>query len=56
MSNRDTGQWDWEAARELQLSQTLLSSPAQRLEWLEQAIRLAHQSGALARYRANKNK
>lgn len=39
----------WEASRRAQLRTIAASSPGQRLRWLEQALRLAAASGALAR-------
>ncbi len=43
--------WDagWEEARRRQQIDFLKATPAQRLEWLEEMIRLAHKSGALPR-------
>ena len=43
--------WDvtWEASRAAQLRAIAKSTPAQRLEWLEQALRLALATGALPR-------
>ena len=45
-----SGGWDaasWEGAERAQLETMLTATPAQRLAWLEQAMRLAHASGAL---------
>jgi len=39
----------WEEHREEQLARTLTTTPAERLEWLEGAIRLAYGIGALPR-------
>jgi hypothetical protein len=39
----------WQSSREAQFRAMAKSTPAQRLEWLEQALRLASESGALAR-------
>ena len=39
----------WEAARKAQLRDAASSTPAQRLLWLEDALRLASMSGALSR-------
>lgn len=41
--------WDasWRGHRERQRQAWLDSTPAQRLAWLEAALRLAHRSGAL---------
>lgn len=54
MSEKTTGTEDawpvsWEAARNAQLRDTASSTPAQRLLWLEDALRLASMSGALSR-------
>ena len=38
---------DWNADDQSLLSATLLATPAQRLAWLEEALRLAYASGAL---------
>ena len=42
-------QWDasWEDVERAQLETMLAATPAQRLAWLEEAMRLAHASGAL---------
>ena len=40
-------QGDWDAARQDLLAATLAATPAQRLAWLEEALRLAYTSGAL---------
>lgn len=42
---------DWASARRRKLTLGLRVSPAERLHWLEQALRMAAQSGALARLR-----
>ncbi len=49
--NQTEDEWpvSWKASRRAQLREMAKSSPAQRLEWLEQALRLAQSSGALAR-------
>lgn len=39
----------WEASRQAQFRAMAKATPAQRLEWLEHALRLASASGALAR-------
>ena len=39
----------WEASREAQFRAMARATPAQRLAWLEQALRLAQASGALSR-------
>jgi hypothetical protein len=48
---RVDGDWpvSWEASRREQLRAMASASPSQRLEWLEQALRLADESGALRR-------
>ena len=42
--------WDvsWADVERAQLETMLAATPAQRLAWLEEAMRLAHASGALA--------
>ena len=49
------GRWDatWKGARRQLLETTLAATPAQRLAWLEEALELAHRSGALARRSAD---
>lgn len=44
--------WDvgWDARRR-QLDASLAATPAQRLQWLEEMIAFAHQTGALPRPR-----
>ena len=42
--------WDaasWEGVERVQLETMLAATPAERLAWLEAAMRLAHASGAL---------
>ena len=42
--------WDaasWEGAERAQLETMLAATPAERLAWLKEAMRLAHASGAL---------
>ena len=42
--------WDatsWEGVERAQLETMLAATPAERLAWLEEAMRLAHASGAL---------
>lgn len=46
MTDFDAG---WDAARRVQLERALEATPAERLAWLEQAIELAHRTGALPR-------
>lgn len=40
-------QLDWDAEDQSLLSVMLLATPAQRLAWLEEVLRLAYASGAL---------
>ena len=44
-------EWDasWAGTERAQFNAVLSATPAQRLAWLEEAIRLAHASGALPR-------
>ncbi len=46
-----TGEWgaSWEANRRRELTMGLDATPARRLAWLEEAIALAHLTGALPR-------
>jgi hypothetical protein len=41
----------WAETRDFRIALTLEATPAQRLEWLEQAIVLAYKAGALPRPR-----
>jgi hypothetical protein len=41
----------WAETRDYRIALTLEATAAQRLEWLEQAIELAHKAGALPRPR-----
>ena len=41
----------WEDAEKRKLTNAVAATPAQRLAWLEEAIRLAHQTGALPKPR-----
>jgi len=45
----DESDWqvDWESHRRYQLTTALEATPAQRLAWLEDMIRLAYRTGAL---------
>ena len=43
----ETPEADWDAAQQDLLAATLAATPAQRLAWLEEALRLAYASGAL---------
>ena len=48
------GKWEfasWEGARRDRLRLALSATPAQRLAWVEEALEIAHRSGALERYR-----
>ena len=47
---RPPERWDvtWADVERAQLETMLAATPAQRLAWLEEAMRLAHASGALA--------
>jgi hypothetical protein len=47
MSSEMTRPADWNATDQSLLSATLAATPAQRLAWLEEAVRLAYASGAL---------
>lgn len=46
-SHRPMRQLDWDAEDQSLLSVMLLATPAQRLAWLEEVLRLAYTSGAL---------
>lgn len=50
-SDADGFDGSWEAARKRKLTLALEATPAQRLAWLEEAIRFAHAAGALPRPR-----
>lgn len=52
MPGDDDWHCDWEAARRRKLTLALVATPAERLQWLEEAIRLAWRTGALPRPRA----
>jgi hypothetical protein len=39
----------WDATRRFQMERALTATPAERLAWLEEAIALAHATGALPR-------
>ena len=49
--SRTEGDWpvSWEASRRAQFQDMAKATPAQRLDWLEQALRVALASGALSR-------
>ena len=50
----DAQKWvgTWAEVEQAQLETMLRATPAQRLEWLEEAMRLAHASGALGTVRS----
>ncbi|MBI4516602.1 MAG: hypothetical protein HY699_12395 [Deltaproteobacteria bacterium] len=48
---RDQWGCGWEAQRLRQLTMGLAATPAQRLAWLEEMMRLAHRTGALPKPR-----
>lgn len=50
----DHNDWqaDWQSTRRRKLLLGLGVTPAERLRWLEQGLRIAHASGALERRRA----
>jgi len=45
----DEWQADWETSRRAQLDSQMAATPAQRLAWLEDALRIAFAAGALPR-------
>ncbi len=53
MSDRpiESADWqvDWDSHRDAQLAAVAAATPAQRLAWLEEAIRFAYRTGALPR-------
>lgn len=51
MTEKDSGDWPvtWEASRRAQRLDALRSTPEQRLARLEEPLRIAYESGALAR-------
>jgi hypothetical protein len=49
MAERRAGDAGWEDARRFALERALDATPAERLAWLEEAIALAHGTGALPR-------
>ncbi len=51
----DDWAWDWDAQERRKYTIGLDATPAQRLEWLEEMIELAHASGALPRPRQDSN-
>jgi hypothetical protein len=50
-NDREEPVGSWAETRDFRIELTLAATAAQRLEWLEQAIMLAHKSGALPRPR-----
>lgn len=48
-SDTSTRDWqgDWEGNEQAELRSWLKATPAERLSWLEEAIRRAHEAGAL---------
>lgn len=53
MNDWSSGAWDGHGQRDLRIAQ---ATPAQRLAWLESALRLAAASGALARAREERQR
>jgi hypothetical protein len=49
--DRSEVEWpvSWRAAREVQRRDMARATPVQRLQWLEEALRVAYVSGALSR-------
>ncbi len=45
----------WASVVDAQIRARLRATPMQRLQWLEEALAIAHESGALARLRAQKH-
>lgn len=56
-TTEDSERWivTWEGVERAQLETMLTATPAQRLAWLEEALRLAHASGALAAARQERD-
>ena len=56
--NRQSQRWavTWTDVERAQLESMLRATPRQRLEWLENAMRLAHASGALGTRRELSNR
>ena len=56
--NRRSQRWDvtWTEVERAQLESMLRATPRQRLEWLENAMRLAHASGALGTRRESSDR
>lgn len=53
--NAKTEPVGWGSVVDAQLRSRLQATPMQRLKWLEEALAMAHKSGALARLRAQKH-
>ena len=45
----------WQGVVDAQVRARLRATPMQRLQWLEEALTMAHKSGALERLRAQKH-
>lgn len=58
MSRDEASDWpvSWEASRRLRLETTLKATALERVEWLEEALRLAAATGALERRRRSEEK
>ena len=54
-TNEDAWDIDWDAQRRRKFTMGLAATPAQRLDWLEEMIELAHATGALPRRRPDPN-
>jgi len=54
-TNDDAWDVDWDAQRRRKFTIGLAATPAQRLDWLEEMIELAHATGALPRRRPDPN-
>jgi hypothetical protein len=50
-SNDEAWDVDWDALRRRKFTIGLAATPAQRLDWLEEMIEVAHATGALPRRR-----
>jgi hypothetical protein len=49
-NRHEAAAWDasWEGTRRAHLKSLLNTTPAQRLEWLEEVLELAHRAGAFS--------
>jgi hypothetical protein len=58
MTNTNDDAWDvdWDAQRRRKFTIGLAATPAERLDWLEEMIELAHATGALPRRRPDPNR